>query len=249
MSLELFDQKPWFFHEEIPGLDETLDVGDFSYRHMKTLRVDEGTEIIVVDGKGGRAHAVISRFDKRGAQAVVEGFSMYPPEYPQMELLVSLTKSSARNEWLFEKATELGVALITPLRTDRSQKVHLKRERIEKILKSAMIQSRRYYLPILAEESSIEDLAEPDTDEAYLLAHCYDSKTKINISNFKPQNTKRVKILIGPEGDFTHSEVQYLIDKGAQEVFLGNNRLRTETAAILGLGILGLKFDKSKENN
>lgn len=245
MSEELFDQQPWFYQTGLSGTDIVVDLDDFSFRHLRTLRLEVGSLIILVDGEGRSARAEIVRFDKQGASARILSLEEHPRPEPLLHLYIALTKNSTRNEWLFEKATELGVSSIVPMTTERSEKVFLKKDRAEKILISAMVQSRRYYLPIIEDSTSISALPSAEEDDLYLIAHCYDTGLKKSILDTKPRDKKSVILFVGPEGDFTESEVKTLKELGGEEISLGDYRLRTETAAILGLGSLYLLSSRS----
>lgn len=245
MSDELFDQSPWFYQKELAQVDSVVDLDDFSFRHLRTLRLEVGSHIILVDGGGRSASAEIVRFDKQGASARLLSIDEHAPPEPRIDLHIALTKNNTRNEWLFEKATELGVSRIVPLITDRSERFYLKKDRAEKILISAMVQSRRYYLPTIGDTTPITDSADIATDDMLLIAHCYDTELKKSILDIKPKTSKRVLLFVGPEGDFSEPEVEMLKSKGGMEVSLGDYRLRTETAAILGLGSLYLLSSRS----
>jgi 16S rRNA (uracil1498-N3)-methyltransferase len=130
---------------------------------------------------------------------------------------------------LLEKTTEIGVAHITPLITKRSEKIFFKKERFEKILVSAMLQSQQTFLPILNEPIYFEEILK-STEPIKLIAHCLENEKKIMRDELK-ENTSTI-ILIGPEGDFTPEEINAAMQNNFIPVSLGNKRLRTETAGL-----------------
>ena len=136
-----------------------------------------------------------------------------------------------RFEWFLEKATELGVYRITPILCKRSERKKLNINRCEKIIYSALKQSLGAYCPILDPLTKLNNV---DTyAEFTYIAHCQDSSTK-SLKKIVTKN-KNSCILIGPEGDFTSSEIMWAKSKGILTVDLGKNRFRTETAALIAL--------------
>jgi 16S rRNA (uracil1498-N3)-methyltransferase len=133
-------------------------------------------------------------------------------------------------EWLLEKVCEMGIESITPILTQRSEKNYFKKERFEKILIAAMLQSQQTYLPILEEPKALKDIIEREYDQK-LIAYCGQEFEKFSALNaVKPR--KSTLFLIGPEGDFTSDEVHLCMQNQFSAIHLGANRLRTETAGL-----------------
>ena len=133
-------------------------------------------------------------------------------------------------EWLVEKATELGVDRISFISCERSERRSLRMERLERKAISAMKQSLKASLPRMDNLISMVDsfsLFAPETNK--FLAHLNETAKPL-ISAAVPGSSSGV--LIGPEGDFTESELQQATAAGFEMVTLGNSRLRTETAAL-----------------
>ena len=147
-----------------------------------------------------------------------------------LHMAVAPTKSMDRYEFFLEKATEIGVTEITPIFCDRSSRKTLKMARLQKVIQTAMKQSQRTYLPILHEPVSFKEFVEKEHKGILFIAHCEDEE-KLELKR-RVAPDKRITILIGPEGDFTHSEIKMAYNKGFLSVSLGESRLRTETAAI-----------------
>jgi 16S rRNA (uracil1498-N3)-methyltransferase len=157
-----------------------------------------------------------------------------------LHIAISFTKNPARIEWFLEKATEIGINRITPLVTKRSEKIHFKKDRFEKILVSAMLQSKQTFLPQLSEASPLETILEAK-DTLKCIAHCEDDMDRIHLNQFiKPQ--KNTLILIGPEGDFTKEEIHLCLSKECRAVSLGDHRLRTETAGLFACVIFNAQL-------
>lgn len=141
-------------------------------------------------------------------------------------------------ELIVQKATELGVKKVVPLLTKRSfrkmETIERKRERFEKIVREAMKQSNRPYPMEIASPLDIEEL-EPTCDLSILLDNFEEGK---RISDLPLKEVKSVEIVVGPEGGFTREERELLKGRGFLSVRLKPNILRTETASIVGVGII-----------
>jgi 16S rRNA (uracil1498-N3)-methyltransferase len=153
------------------------------------------------------------------------------PKY-QLHLAVAPTKMNDRYEWFLEKATEIGIHEITPIICNRSERKAVNTERFEKILLSAMKQCNQFYLPKLNPAISFSEFIKQKQNGFQLIAHCEETDKKSLKSVLKPNED--VTLLIGPEGDFSKKEIALALANNYVPVTLGNTRLRTETAAIVG---------------
>ena len=130
-----------------------------------------------------------------------------------------------------EKASEIGITEISPLICDRTERKFINEKRLKKVLVSAMKQSLKSHLPVLNQLTSLKDFMKRKSDDQLFIAHCNDSKKNPLLKSIKPKS--KITILIGPEGDFTESEVEEALKAGFIPVSLGNSRFRAETAAII----------------
>lgn len=193
----------------------------------RVLRLKMGDEIEVLNGKGASFRAEISEaHPKKCVLKIKEVISFEPPKY-SIHIAIAPTKNMERLEWFAEKTTELGITHITLLLCKNNERKIVKTDRLEKILISAMKQSKRKFLPVLTELIPFKDFVSQHPNG--LIAHCYDGqKTKIQ----DHWNGHSMPILIGPEGDFSQDEVQLALQNGYKAIHLGDNRLRTETAGL-----------------
>jgi 16S rRNA (uracil1498-N3)-methyltransferase len=136
------------------------------------------------------------------------------------------TKNMDRIEWYLEKATEMGLSKLTFLLCEHSERKQVNMERLEKIAIAAMKQSKRFYLPELRGPIRLEDFLQQHPTGYF--GHCEEGE-KIGLSGLK--NT--LPFLIGPEGDFSTTEINAALQSGYQAVDMSAFRLRTETAALL----------------
>jgi len=228
----------------IPDLKEgILHLPEEETRHaVKVLRAKIGFSYALMDGQGGTAEGVIINLDKRSCVMEVGEVSRESRPKLGLTMIVAPTKKTERFEWFLEKATEIGVERIYPVFTSRSESKTAKFDRWNKVLISAMKQSKRTWLPELKPAMALLDAvreisASPHLAKNFFVAHCMDSvslseKTHL-LKALSP--TESSCIAIGPEGDFTSEEVEKMLDSGAKEITLGDMRLRAETAAIVAV--------------
>ena len=200
---------------------------------IKVLRLVEGDHIYLVDGRGGfyETH-IIEAHPKRCMVQVLDVKLNFGARNYRLHIAISPLKSLDRFEWFLEKATEIGIDEITPIITQRSEKKDIKLERANKIIESAMKQSKKAFHPKLNEAIAWNKfIAQNHPEQVKLIAHCLDDDKK-SLNDFRTIGEKNFLILIGPEGDFTEEEIKSGVSKGFIPLSLGESRLRTETAAI-----------------
>lgn len=193
----------------------------------KVLRLTTGSQIVLLNGQGIEfTTTIVEAHPKR---CKVEINSKIEEENPTYDLHIAIapTKIIDRIEWFLEKATEIGITEITPLICSNSERKQIKEERLEKILISAMKQSKRLFLPKLNPMVDFNTFIQ--NHPKGLIAHCYDAEKKTISEVFELVDCP---ILIGPEGDFSLTEVEKALKSGYKTITLGKNRLRTETAGL-----------------
>lgn len=201
-----------------------------SKHSVRVLRLGIGDRVILVDGMGGWYEAVIEDDNPRRCRMKIKSHT--PDHLPmsyKLHLAVSPTKNMDRYEWFVEKATEIGITRITPLICHRTERKHLKTERLERILISAMKQSLKAYKPQLDQPVAFADFFARNLGGTKGIAHCQPSD-RCGISDLNPSGN--YTLLVGPEGDFTEEEVIMAVDAGYVPFHLGESRLRTETAGV-----------------
>lgn len=233
-----------FFATIIPKISETTILDETNSKHLvQVLRMQYGDMVWLCDGKGKRAEAKLMVADKRKAVLQIQNITETLPTKTPFVLAVAFTKNKSRNEWLLEKATELGVSEMVPLITTRSEKEKFNFDRMNSILIAAMLQSQQTFLPTLQQPIALKNIVKQYTDYNKLIAHCNEKSTPLTLHQALQSKNKTI-IMIGPEGDFTNEEVSLCLSLGFKEVTLGTNRLRTETAAIFAAAMFyGLKID------
>jgi 16S rRNA (uracil1498-N3)-methyltransferase len=205
-----------------------------TYHCIKVLRHKINDLIYVLDGKGRYFECKITDTSQKQCKVFIqkEIISSFPE--PKCHIAVAPTKNIERIEWFIEKSCETGIKEITPIICKHSERKVIKPERFEKIIISAMKQASSFWHPKLNALISFEKfILETQTFTGQkFIACCTDEKDKKHLKEVYQKNNE-VIIMIGPEGDFDEEEVNQAIATGFNVVSLGNNRLRTETAALI----------------
>ncbi|SFI77105.1 16S rRNA (uracil(1498)-N(3))-methyltransferase [Myroides guanonis] len=198
---------------------------------VKVLRKKNGDNLMVTNGKGYLFNTVINTDNDRKCSVTVVEYDFKEPENFHIHLAVAPTKMNERFEWFLEKATEIGIHEITPIICDHSERKQIKLERFEKIVQAAMKQSLHRYMPILHDAISFKAFIQQENNSHKYIAHCEETE-KTLLKNAIPKGASYT-LLIGPEGDFSSSEIDSALKANFKPVSLGNTRLRTETAAVV----------------
>ena len=223
-----------FFY--VPNVQYNGELPEEEAMHaLRVLRLKSGDEIMLTDGIGNFYKAEITvAATRKCVFKLLETIPQTPIWRGHLHLVVSPTKMMERMEWLVEKATEIGFDRISFIDCDNSERRVINVKRLEKIAVSAMKQSRKAWKPIIDEIVSFDELVAESTEGLRYIAHCYEEIKKVDLFNQLSISDKDedVTVFIGPEGDFSLSEVKKAIDAGFVSVSLGESRLRTETAAL-----------------
>ena len=227
--------------------------GPEAHHALRVLRVRHGDQVTLLNGAGGEFLCRVEDFDRDKLHlAVVESKSVPAPPC-QITLLQALPKGKIIDS-IIQKATELGVARIVPLLSERAvvdldeKHAGRKAEKWQHVAIEAIKQCGAAWLPsVEAPVTPAEFLARKETFELPLVGslqpgaqhprkYFQDFATR---QNRKPQSAC---IWIGPEGDFTPEEVSAIVSAGALPITLGKLVLRVETAATYCLSILNYEL-------
>jgi 16S rRNA (uracil1498-N3)-methyltransferase len=229
----------------LPGLLATgndIALTTASANHVaRVLRMRAGETIAVFNGKGGEFRAELIRVEASQVTVRIGEHIAGTPESPLTITLVQGVSRSERMDWALQKATELGVNVIAPVLTARSvvrlddKQSNKKQEHWHNIVIGACEQSGRSHVPqVLA----------PVTLRQYLQEHRKEG-LRLVLSPTGPSGlagltsmSKRVELLIGPEGGLDDEEIERAQNAGFVPVRLGPRVLRTETAAVTALTVL-----------
>jgi len=223
-----------YFVETPISEDRVVLRGAEAHHLIHVMRARPGARVVLFDGSGLEFAARLTRVGRTRVELEIVSRSRADRELPvQLELAVALPKAD-RRRWLVEKATELGVRRIIPLRTNRSmaQPAQQALQRLHRAVIEASKQCGRNVLMQITEPRDWSDfVAETRAQPCRLLAdaHCTDPPAKLPLE----QPAERILMAVGPEGGLTADEVALATAAGWRPLGLGPRVLRVETAAIL----------------
>lgn len=207
---------------------------------LRVLRLSVGAELIVFNGDGHDYRARISHAERRTATVEIGERIAARAESPLTIVLAQGIARSEKMDWVLQKATELGVSAVVPLRTEWTE-IRLNAERAERrhqhwlgVIASACEQSGRATLPTLAPANELPAWA------ANLPGHCLrlalDPDGEHTLASCPPPSPGTpVMLVIGPEGGLSGRDLATLRAAGFVGLRLGPRVLRTETAGIAAI--------------
>lgn len=208
---------------------------DEAVHALRVLRLQSGDEMFLMDGDGSfyRAEVAVAA-GKRCTYNILETMPQQRAWTGHIHVAMAPTKVMDRVEWFAEKATEVGVDEFSFLNCKFSERKVMREDRIEKIVVSAVKQSRKPWKPVVNPMISFADFIRMPREGRKFIAHCYDEFERVDLFDMLQSGDRDAEaiVLIGPEGDFSIDEVRMAIDCGYESVTLGKSRLRTETAAL-----------------
>lgn len=220
----------------VPEASSRTELPDDEAQHaLRVLRLKAGDTMMLMDGEGCFYEARLTEAASHRCRYEVTREMPQPRQWKgRVHLAMAPTKMMERTEWLAEKATEVGIDELSLLDCQFSERRVVKLPRLEKIVVSAVKQSRKPWMPILNEMTPLAHFLETHTSGRRYIAHCYDEVPRVNLFEqmLLPSDSEDALVLIGPEGDFSIDEVRRAVDLGYVSVDLGKSRLRTETAAL-----------------
>lgn len=217
-----------FYVPELTPTTKSIYLSEDESKHAcRVLRLKMNDEVSLLDGVGGLYYARIEEDNPKKCLLQIIAVTHEPKPTHEVHIAIAPTKNMERIEWFVEKATEIGMTELTLIICDHSERKIVKTERLEKILISAMKQSKRTFIPKLNTVVTFSEFMKQHTQGA--LAHCEEGEKKSLQTVYQARN---YPILIGPEGDFSTKEIAAAKTNGFDFIVLGNTRLRTETAGL-----------------
>lgn len=225
---------PRLFVDTPLGADATPVIdGPAAHYLLNVMRLKAGDPIRLFDNISGEWLAVVADVAKRSLTLRIESQMRAIEQVPDLWLCFAPVKK-ARLDWIIEKATELGVARLQPVITERTIVERVKRERLEAQIIEACEQCGRTALPTLAEPVKLPQLLKDwPADRTLLFADEAGGSPLATVDAPPP-----AAILTGPEGGFTTRERELLIGTASvRRIALGPRILRAETAAIAAVSL------------
>ncbi len=216
--------------------DLTLDkIQSHQIEHVLRLKPGEALRVF---NQGGEFEAVIAAIDRHQVRVALQSpLAIALPGAVAITLFVAMIKP-AKMDWLVQKATELGVREIVPLKTKRSQVEHFNHERFGKIAQEATEQCERLDIPSLCAIVSLPDALSKFKGLKLVACERHGQNPLPDIFAKRPEMPAQIGLFIGPEGGWTEDEIVLSSQCGAQRVGLGKRILRTETACLTLLALV-----------
>lgn len=221
------------YHADLNDTQNDYSLQGDEVKHARALRLREGDEVLLSNGRGLAARAEVRSFHRDHLACTAREFLPAFGEQRQAHTLaIGILQSRERFEFALEKAVELGVAAVVPLLTEFSQRARLRPDRLEHKMLAAMKQCKRSVLPTLFPAVPLADYLADCQHNTLVLCDAEGESRLQNMSN-------PAVLLVGPEGGFSAAELELIrADRRTVLLGLGPRRLRAETAALTALGIL-----------
>jgi len=204
-----------------------------SHYLIKVMRVKEN-EVFSLFNKNGEWEAKILKISKNIVEFIITKQLRQKENIKELWLAFSPIKSNYQN-FMIQKATELGVTKFLPIIFDRTVVRKINKERLEKIVIEASEQSNRINVPTIEESQNLNNFLKNNSMDL-IFTDLNSNTNKIDKSKL---TDRPVCIIIGPEGDFSESEREKILSfKGVQPIKINENILRSETAVISAISIV-----------
>jgi len=221
-----------FYAPQLTNQDKKYIFDKNESKHIsKVLRKKINDNLHITNGLGDLFKVKIIDDNPNKTQVEIIETKHFSKSTKPIHIAIAPTKSNDRFEWFLEKAVEIGVNEITPLWTTYSERKKINLERYKRIMVAAMKQSLQFHMPKINPLTKWKDFVKNAKADQKFIAYCKaDEKLKNLI-----QKENSYLLAIGPEGGFSPVEIEEAIQNSFIPVGLSENRLRTETAGILGL--------------
>ena len=242
-----------FFTDRSNITDHTIILNGDNEHHIKNvLRLKPGEDIIVKTGGSVSYNCCITGFSDEGVVCRVLSCEEADTELPVRVTVYQGLPKGDKLETVIQKCTELGAVGIVPVITERTvvrldeKKSKGKCERWNKIAVNAAEQSRRSTVCEVGMPLTFAEAVEhaKGSDHMILPFECAEGFGRTREVFEGVKRGESIALFIGPEGGFSDEEVRLADDSGAQVITLGRRILRTETAAMYVLSVLGYLFEE-----
>lgn len=228
--------------------DNRIVITGSDVNHIKNvLRLNKGEKIVICDGQGQDYYCIIDNVAKEQVIAVIEDKQKANTELRTKIYLFQGLPKKDKMEFIVQKAVELGVYEIVPVKMkrtivkiDNEKKERAKLNRWQTIANEASKQSRRGILPNVHEIVSYKEAIDMAKELEYVILpyELAENMEYTRKSIEKASKCSSIGIFIGPEGGFDEEEVSFAKEIGIKTITLGNRILRTETAGLTALAML-----------
>ncbi|HAF58172.1 MAG TPA: hypothetical protein DCL00_01140 [Opitutae bacterium] len=229
------------FTEQSPtNLDEEIILPASESSHLaRVLRIKEGDPVEVLDGRGGRFAAQCLQVSRSRVTVQINEVHQDSAQAPAIRMAIALGKGNKLDD-LIRPLTELGVSVLTPLLTERtegsisSSKLQDKKERWHKLAQEACKQSGNTWMPKFDDPITFTEFVSG-------IAHkddCWMTSLSPYTTSFAPRrNAEKISLFVGPEGGWSPQEEEIAQVARFNSFSLGPHVLRLETAAVSALAV------------
>ena len=217
--------------------------GAQAHHLLRVLRVRRGDALVCLDGAGRESHASVRQLSTKEITLHL-GPTQYLPEEPFSITLAMGVPGQGKLAEIVNQATQLGVAAIAPLSTERqlagkrNDRADQTASRLHRVAVEAIKQSGTTRIPRIQPIRSFKEILTTFSGfDRVLLASLTDPREDLRVLLTEGQ-PRRVLILIGPEGDFSPQEISQAVEAGARCFSLGPSVLRCETACVGAVSVV-----------
>lgn len=225
-----------FYH---PECTDPLTLDPVESQHcIKVLRHKKGDKVHIINGKGKLFEGELLNDNFRKCEIAHLKLLREEQEFSHLHIAIAPTKSAERIEWFVEKATEIGIAEISFIKCDNSERPRINIDRLERKAISAIKQNQSLWLPRINPLKPFGDFMTEANCSKKLIAYVETKNNSPQLSSLQLAEDDEVLIMIGPEGDFSPQEIELAVQNDFKLISLGRNVLRTETAGIVACATL-----------
>lgn len=237
-----------FFINKRDIVDGEVVISGGEARHIsEVMRLSVGDPIVVFDGEGGEYSGTIKELDHPNKNLTVtidSEKSLSKEEGPRITLVQAIPKKN-KMDLVVEKTTELGVHKIIPMLTERtvvrpdSRSSRKVTERWRRIAIETSKQCARAFVPEISDIKIFKEIVALAKDHDFAFLACLEGET-VSIKEAISKNIAgSVLVMVGPEGDFSPRELEYAESRGFSLISLGKRVLKSETAGLFVVSVIG----------
>lgn len=241
---------PHFFISSENISDNTVTISDKeNYNHIaKSLRIKENEKLLLIDENQIQYETVVKSISKNDIQAQIQKQHNSKRFLPfNLYLAQSPLRNNDSQNFVIEKATELGVKGIYPIHTDNcavsAEVINKKIDKWQKVMYEASKQCERANIPTCFPQTTLDELINK-FDRIIVFCERIATKTLKNVKPLKENET--LLVIIGPEGGFSQKEFDLFKNRNLEMLTLGDMILKAETAVTVGLGNIVYEFTTSE---
>lgn len=223
----------------IPPVGEVMDLTDAVVRHLQARRLRSGDGLVLFDGRGGEYTARLETLSKRHARVLIEDFIPREAEAPVAVTILQGISKGERMDYAVQKATELGVARVVPVVTERcvvrldAERWARKQRHWQAVAVAACEQCGRNRIPPVDPPCSLDQALQKVAGQHGVI---FDTEGDRSARDLVPG--AELATLIGPEGGLAPGEIETVSAMGWQRLRLGPRILRSDTAPVAALAVI-----------